>query len=188
MKNCKPTSFTSSTSKLTFEELLLQLCLGNLNLNSLVDLLVMAALVVGIVLDRGREEGVDECGLSASRLASNLYDVSLEKKIPDFNEFTMIVKAAPRFATILCLRRVRLDQREEFAQSIPLVRELESVLSARVHHLNSETLTLAMPIGDADSAMVLRFVQRWICWRMMLAATVNFRDGRVQLMVNSQCE
>ena len=57
----------------TLEELLLKLSLGDLNLNGLVDLLLVAALVVGIVLDRGREESVDEGGLSKARLASNLY-------------------------------------------------------------------------------------------------------------------
>jgi hypothetical protein len=39
----------------TLEELLLQLGLGNLNLNSLVHLLCVSALVIGIVLDCGRE-------------------------------------------------------------------------------------------------------------------------------------
>ena len=57
----------------TLEELLLKLSLGNLNLDSLVDLLLVALLVVGIVLDGGGEEGVDECGLAQARLASNLY-------------------------------------------------------------------------------------------------------------------
>ena len=94
-------SFRITIFKHTFKELLLQLCLGNLNLNSLVNLLVMAALVVGIVLDRGGEEGVDECSLSATRLASNLYDMSFNPKSPKVNLCTMIVKAAPRLATIL---------------------------------------------------------------------------------------
>jgi hypothetical protein len=53
------------------EELLLKLGLGNLNLDGLVDLLLVAALVVGIVLDGGGEKGVDEGGLSEARLASN---------------------------------------------------------------------------------------------------------------------
>jgi hypothetical protein len=48
----------------TFEELLLQLSLGNLNLDRLVHLLHVSALVVGIILNRGREEGVDEGRLS----------------------------------------------------------------------------------------------------------------------------
>lgn len=38
---------------LTFEELLLELCLGNLNLDRLVHLLRMSASVIGVVLDRG---------------------------------------------------------------------------------------------------------------------------------------
>ena len=57
----------------TLEELLLELGLGNLNLNSLVNLLCVTALVIGIVLDGGREKSVDECGLSESRLSSNLF-------------------------------------------------------------------------------------------------------------------
>jgi hypothetical protein len=56
----------------TLEELLLQLGLGDLNLDRLVNLLLMAALVVGIVLDRGGEQRVDEGGLSEPRFASNL--------------------------------------------------------------------------------------------------------------------
>jgi hypothetical protein len=56
----------------TFEELLLKLSLGDLNLNSAVDLLLVAALVVGVILNSGREEGVDEGSLSQSRLSSNL--------------------------------------------------------------------------------------------------------------------
>lgn len=57
---------------LTLEELLLQLGLCDLNLDGLVNLLRVTALVIGIVLNGGREEGVDEGGLSESRLASNL--------------------------------------------------------------------------------------------------------------------
>lgn len=56
----------------TLEELLLQLSLCDLNLDSLVDLLSMASAVVCVVLDRGREEGVDEGGLSEAGLSSNL--------------------------------------------------------------------------------------------------------------------
>jgi hypothetical protein len=56
----------------TFEELLLELGLGDLNLDCLVHLLVVSSLVVGIVLDGGGEEGVDEGSLSEARLASNL--------------------------------------------------------------------------------------------------------------------
>lgn len=48
----------------TLEELLLQFGLCDLNLDSLVDLLCVSSLVVGVVLDRGREQSVDECSLS----------------------------------------------------------------------------------------------------------------------------
>ncbi|KAI6755223.1 hypothetical protein HG531_004329 [Fusarium graminearum] len=53
-------------------ELLLKLGLGNLNLDGLVDLLLVASLVIGVVLDGGREESVDEGSLAQTRLASNL--------------------------------------------------------------------------------------------------------------------
>ncbi len=56
----------------TLEELLLELSLGDFNLDSLVDLLLMTTLVVGIVLDGGREQRVDESRLSEARLSSNL--------------------------------------------------------------------------------------------------------------------
>ena len=48
----------------TLEELLLQLALGDLDLDRLVHLLHVSALVVGIILNRSREEGVDKGGLS----------------------------------------------------------------------------------------------------------------------------
>lgn len=48
----------------TFEELLLKLSFGNLNLHCSVDLLLVAALVIGIVLNGGGEKGVDEGRLS----------------------------------------------------------------------------------------------------------------------------
>lgn len=57
---------------LTLEKLLLELSLGDLDLNSLVDLLLVSALVVGIVLDGGGEEGVDKGRLSKAGLASDL--------------------------------------------------------------------------------------------------------------------
>lgn len=56
----------------TLEELLLKLGFGDLNLDGLVDLLCVTALVIGVVLDGSREEGVDKCGLSESGLSSNL--------------------------------------------------------------------------------------------------------------------
>ena len=68
-------SYTVCT-KHTLEELLFQLCLCNLNLNSLVNLLCVSALVVCIILDGGREQSVDEGCLSEARFASNLKQVS----------------------------------------------------------------------------------------------------------------
>lgn len=56
---------------LTLEELLLELGLGDLDLDGLVDLLCVTAAVVGVVLDGGGEKGVDEGGLAEARLASN---------------------------------------------------------------------------------------------------------------------
>jgi len=56
----------------TFEELLFQLCLCDLNLDGLIHLLGMSALVIGVVLDGGREKGVDEGRLSKSRFTGNL--------------------------------------------------------------------------------------------------------------------
>ena len=63
---------SGSSGLCTLEELLLKLCLCDLDFDSLVHLLHVAALVVGIVLDGGGEEGVDEGGLAQARLASNL--------------------------------------------------------------------------------------------------------------------
>lgn len=93
----------------TFEELLLQLGLGDLDLDGTVDLLLVAALVIGIVLDGGGEEGVDEGSLSQSRFSGNLQTGSLVLKLKlGYSELrhTIIVKAAPRFATILCLDNI----------------------------------------------------------------------------------
>lgn len=61
-----------SAARQTFEELLLQFRLGDLDLDGLVHLLGMSAFVVGVVLDGGREEGVDKRRLSQARLASDL--------------------------------------------------------------------------------------------------------------------
>lgn len=57
----------------TFEEFLLQLCLCDLDFDSLIDLLGVSLLVVGVVLNRGREKCVDERSLSQTRLTGNLY-------------------------------------------------------------------------------------------------------------------
>jgi hypothetical protein len=70
----------------------------------------VAALVVGIVLNGGREKGVDEGRLSQSRLSGNLIEASLAparaEQFPRTVEHTIIVKAAPRFATILWLYKL----------------------------------------------------------------------------------
>ncbi len=101
----------------TLEEFLFQLSLGDLNLDSLVDLLLVSALVVGIVLDGGREERVDKGGLSKASLSGNLRRKPLAIPRHWFfvygsfgskcscckqTQHTIIVKPAPRFATILC--------------------------------------------------------------------------------------
>jgi hypothetical protein len=87
----------------TLEELLLQLSFGDLDLDGLVDLLLVPALVVGVVLDGGGEERVDEGRLAQPGLASNLVtgqNRSQPHTLPVL--LTIIVKAAPLFATILC--------------------------------------------------------------------------------------
>ena len=52
------------------EELLFQLCLGDLDLNRLVNLLGVTAAMVCVVLDGGGEEGVNEGSLAQAGLAS----------------------------------------------------------------------------------------------------------------------
>lgn len=88
---------------LTLEELLLQFCFCDFNFNCLVNLLVMSALMIGVVLNGSREKGIDECGFSEPRFSCDLITVSF-LQILSIDAFpTIIVKAAPRFATILCL-------------------------------------------------------------------------------------
>lgn len=100
---------SQSMAARTLEKLLFKLSLCDLNLDRLVHLLHVAALVVGIVLDGGREKRVDEGRLSEARLASNL-SLSVRLLAPTCMPVlrTMMVKFAPRFATILCLSQVRL--------------------------------------------------------------------------------
>jgi hypothetical protein len=62
----------------TLKELLLQLGLGNLDLNGLVNLLGMSALVVCVVLDCGREEGIYEGRFSQPRFSRNLNTISTQ--------------------------------------------------------------------------------------------------------------
>ena len=69
---CQSISFLRCVRSIpTFEELLLQLCLCDLNLHGLVDLLGMTATVIGVVFDGSREEGVDERRLSKAGFASD---------------------------------------------------------------------------------------------------------------------
>lgn len=93
----------------TLEELLLELSLCDFDLDGLVDLLLVAPLVVGIVLDGRGEQRVDEGGLAEAGLASNLstHAVSIGFTNTRFSKLwtvkrTIIVKAAPLLATILC--------------------------------------------------------------------------------------
>lgn len=65
----------------TFEELFLQFGLGDLDLDRLVHLLGMAALVICVVLDCGREQGVDEGCLSQTRFTSNLRTWSVYTRV-----------------------------------------------------------------------------------------------------------
>jgi len=69
---CQCCGCHDALKRCTLEELLLELCLGDLNLDRLVHLLVVSSLVVGIVLDGGGEERVDESCLSEARLSRNL--------------------------------------------------------------------------------------------------------------------
>lgn len=61
------------TIELTLEEFLLKFSFCDLNLDCLINLLVVSALVIGIVLDRCREESVDKRRLSQPGLSSDLY-------------------------------------------------------------------------------------------------------------------
>lgn len=59
-------SVLNHQSASTFEEFLFQLSLGDLNLDGAINLLLMTALVIGVVLDGSRKQGVDESGFSQS--------------------------------------------------------------------------------------------------------------------------
>ena len=89
----------------TFEKLLLKLGLGDLDLDSLVDLLRVSPLMIRIVFDGCGKERVYKCRLPQSRLTSDLSSIRIA--IARGRSFhTIIVKAAPLFATILCLASV----------------------------------------------------------------------------------
>jgi len=86
---------------------------------------------------------------------------------------TMIVKAAPRFATILCLLNVRLERGAcVLVEDVPLVGQLRCLL-ARVNTAVEGCIhTLAMPIGDADSAIVSCVLRMWL-WVVVLGWPVS---------------
>lgn len=127
---------------LTLEELFLKLGLSDLDLDGLVNLLLVAALVIGIVLYGGGEKRVDESGLAQARFTSYLEkeagvsDMALASNVLREDEtknrravrlkfkngHTIIVKAAPRLATILCLWLGRL--------AIPIGEALSAVAGA----------------------------------------------------------
>ncbi len=88
-----------------FEELFFKLCFSDLYFNGLVNLLCMATAVVGVVLNRRREESIDKGRLAKPRFASNLKACQpLDNRArSEWRSLTIIVKAAPRLATILCL-------------------------------------------------------------------------------------
>lgn len=109
----------------TLEELLFELSLGDLDFDSLVHLLLMTLPVIGIGFDGGGEEGVDKGGLAQARLTSDLEDNTSVKsgceeaakwgerasgrktcsrgsEERQRGKHTMMVKLAPRLATILC--------------------------------------------------------------------------------------
>jgi hypothetical protein len=86
------------------EELLLQFSLGDLDLNSLVNLLRVASAVVGVVLDGGAEEGVDERGLSEAGLASN-HDGKGSTALGD-NLVALVGKLACVSVRVILLERV----------------------------------------------------------------------------------
>jgi hypothetical protein len=112
----------------TLEELLLELGLCDFNLDRLVNLLLMTAAVIGVVLDGGGEERVDEGGLAETRLAGNLQEGQwiVDAIGAGGHELTMIVKAAPRFATILWLKRGTLvgGRRYSSCMYVPLIGQL----------------------------------------------------------------
>ena len=92
--------------ELDFELLLFKLCLDDLDLGELVELLVVAP---GVVLGRrqlGSEEGVDESGLAETRFTCVFKNMVRRRLNPTTRHdapTTIIVKWAPCLATILCL-------------------------------------------------------------------------------------
>lgn len=91
---------------------------------------------------------------------------------------TMMVKAAPRFATILCLCYVRLNACVSSRKMHTAGWAAARVVSKSIHkQCQSGLRTLAMPIGDRFSAMARFCVRREgeCVWR--LRACVSWRGG-----------
>ena len=101
----------------TLEELLLQLSLCDLNLDGLVDLLLVTALVIGIVLNSCREQGVDEGRLSQAGLTSNLAKTHIVRRLDRARAVRMLV----------CSRSTYHDGESSTALGdnlVPLVRQM----------------------------------------------------------------
>ena len=126
--------------------------------------------MVGIVLDGGGEQRVDEGGLSESRLAGNLQGsrVSVGWRVCDARLFgrgigrrTIIVKAAPLFATILCrwLGKLAMSMRDE--ESVAIVEVELGVFPGAIATIGKiyQRMLGWKPIGqarvDADGDVVL---------------------------------
>jgi hypothetical protein len=112
----------------TLEELLLELGLGDLNLDRLVHLLVVSSLVVGIVLDGGGEQRVDEGRLSETRLAGNLLQSASSSRDRDDGSYHY-----GKGSAALCNNLVpvlRQSQRlRVVSRCIPLVGQLRHMLA-----------------------------------------------------------
>lgn len=66
--------------QVTFEEFLLEFRFSDLNLNSLVDLLCMTTSMIGVILDGGREQRIDEGSFSKPRLSGDLRTIIATSK------------------------------------------------------------------------------------------------------------
>ena len=96
-------------SELDLELLLLQLGLDDLDLGELVELLVVALAVVFRGRELGGEKGVDERRLPETGFTWSARSARAASSMPDDAPTTIIVKCAPRFATILCFCKLRVS-------------------------------------------------------------------------------
>ena len=129
----------------TLEELLFQFSFRDLDLNGLVNLLGVSALVVGVVLDSSREKGVDESGLAESRLACH----HNSKGSSTLRNDLVPVKRISLWIWIAA-----------FVESERTVGSAATRESAFIAMKDiSRGLTLAMPMGDAASAIVMFWIE-----------------------------